>query len=282
MDKKDNNLKKIENEIRIIQRELDGIVKKCNTDAKEGVLVFRPTCGTSREEIKRLLQKTMLYDWNILTINGDTTPTIITLFENLEKLKDLANKDPLTGLLNRKQLNNIIMVETERCYRTRQPLCILFIDLDDFKKINDTMGHDVGDRVLIEVANKLKEQCRKTDHIGRYGGEEFVIVLPSTSLVQGEITAERIRSSIRNIRFEEQKNGSFRVTCSIGLCCYKGRKKINPEFILKQADNALYEAKNRGKDRIVSAGIVDIDAESIQEMVKVNPEEKNFLFGKTK
>ncbi len=76
----------------------------------------------------------MLYDWNILTINGDTTPTIITLFENLEKLKDLANKDPLTGLLNRKQLNNIIMVETERCYRTRQPLCILFIDLDDFKK----------------------------------------------------------------------------------------------------------------------------------------------------
>ncbi len=71
------------------------------------------------------------------------------------------------------------------------------------------MGHDVGDRVLIEVANKLKEQCRKTDHIGRYGGEEFVIVLPSTSLVQGEITAERIRSSIRNIRFEEQKKWEF-------------------------------------------------------------------------
>jgi len=282
MDKKESNVKKIEEELRIIQKKLDEIIEKDGLNTKQGVVVFRPACGASVEEIKELLQKTMLYEWNVLSLGGDIAPTLLTFLENLEQLKILAKKDPLTGLLNRKQLNEIVNIEVERCYRTRQPLCILFIDLDDFKKINDTMGHDVGDKVLIEVANNLKTQCRKTDSIGRYGGEEFVIVLPSTSLVQGEVTGERIRSSIKRIKFQNKEHGSFRVTCSIGLCCYKGRKKIDPEFLLKQADKALYEAKNKGKDRVVSAGIVDIDLKSVEKMIRVNSEEKNFLFGKTK
>ena len=282
MDKKEGSVNKIEEELKIIQKTLDEIISKNGLSSKQGVVIFRPACGSSIEEIKGILEKNLLYEWNVLSLNGDITPTLISLFENLEKLKAFAQKDPLTGLLNRKQLNEIITIETERCYRTRQPLCILFIDLDDFKKINDTMGHDVGDKVLIEVANTLKKQCRKSDSIGRYGGEEFVIVLPSTSLVQGEITGERIRNSIKNIEFVSKEHGVFRVTCSIGLCCYKGRKKIEPELLLKQADKALYEAKNKGKDKLVSAGIVDIDLTSVENMVRVNSEEKNFLFGKTK
>ncbi len=277
MNKKENKYKKLEKEILYLQKQL---MEFMSSNKQEGLIVFRPAKGLSLDEFKKIIIHKRLFDWHAINLDGDVTPTLLEIYETLQLLQNMAQTDPLTGLSNRKRLFQVLNLEVERSHRTNQPMCLFFIDIDDFKKINDTLGHHIGDMVLKEVAKVLKNECRKTDYVFRYGGEEFVILFPSTSLFQGEIMGERIKKTIKELKLKDDRGHTFQITCSIGISCYKGRKKIDPEILIKIADKAMYEAKNTGKDKVVIGGIVDIDLESFEKMVKVNAEEKQFLFSK--
>ncbi len=268
-----SELEKLKAELLYLQERFQEVLEKREGE-REGIVIFKPSRAITLEDWKTI--RDSLYHWSALPVGSDITPTLLELQEKIERLYKLSSKDPLTGLDNRMKLYDILRLEVERARRTKQPLCVAFMDIDDFKKINDTYGHSIGDVVLKRIAYILKENCRKTDFIFRYGGEEFVLILPATSLIQGEITCERIRNSIKNFRFYDENGNLFYVTVSIGLSSYKGRKEIDPSELLKLADEAMYRAKKSGKDRIVTAEFIDI--EPFDRIVKVNSEEKQFLF----
>lgn len=277
MNKKENNSTKLEEEIKLLQKLLESEVSKINRD--DSVVVFRGVTGVSTKEIEKIFLENQLLNWNVLDLKKDKLVSVTHILNKIDKLYELSHKDPLTGLGNRKKLEETLSLEIERSYRTKQPICLCFLDLDDFKKINDTMGHDVGDKVLKGIAEILKECCRKTDMIFRYGGEEIVILFPGTPLYHSEVISNRIRQEIKNHIFYDSEQRPFNVTCSMGIACYKGKKPIDINELIKEADKALYEAKARGKDKVVVGKIVDVDIE-VEEDLKVNPEEKSLLFGK--
>ena len=159
-----------------------------------------------------------------------------------------ATIDSLTGLYNRGQLDKRIKQEMATAKRTNSSLCCLMMDIDFFKKINDTYGHAVGDFALKEIANIIIKQVRENDIAARYGGEEFVILLPFTNLDEAKKVSERIRKKIENKKF---KTGSLElhITVSMGLSLFDPNKD-NISF-QEEADKALYEAKNNGRNQLV-------------------------------
>ncbi len=275
MDKKDKHLEleRLKAELLYLQQKFQELMEGERLPLG-GIVIFKPSRDLTLKDWETI--KDSLYHWSALPVAADITPTLLELQEKIEKLYKLSSRDPLTGLDNRMKLHDILRLEVERARRTKQPLCVVFLDIDDFKKINDRHGHSVGDVVLKRIAEILKKQCRKTDFIFRYGGEEFVLILPATSLLQGEITCERIRKNIKESLFYNERGESFHVTVSMGISSYKGRKEIDPRQLLKLADEAMYKAKKRGKDQIVTAEFIDI--EPFDKIVKVNKEEKQFLF----
>lgn len=163
----------------------------------------------------------------------------------------LSLTDALTGLYNRRHLDTNLEREFLRAKRYHNDLSIAVIDIDFFKKVNDTYGHLCGDYVLKEVAYMILETLRKTDMVFRYGGEEFVAILTETPLEKAVIPLERLRKSIESYPFEY--NGiSFRVTVSIGVNSTESGAATAGEF-LDLADKALYLAKNKGRNRVITA-----------------------------
>lgn len=166
-----------------------------------------------------------------------------------EELLDIIKYDTLTGLLNRKSVFAMIDIEIERAQRLDFPLSAFMIDIDYFKSVNDKYGHQFGDRVLSITANVLKAGLRKYDQAGRYGGEEFFVILPNTSMEQASHIAERFRRSLesRSIKFEGE---AVSVTASIGIS--EWRKGSSKEEWIGEADSALYQAKKLGRNRTVT------------------------------
>lgn len=161
-----------------------------------------------------------------------------------EEIRLLTEVDRLTQLFNRLKLDSVIKYEIERTKRSLSPLSIILMDIDHFKLVNDNFGHIVGDEVLKEVAKIIKESIRKVDTAGRWGGEEFMIVLPDSDLDGGRILAEKIRTKIESNDFS--KVG--RLTASFGVAEFKdGISEI--EFV-NRADNAMYQAKNQGRNKV--------------------------------
>ncbi len=159
--------------------------------------------------------------------------------------------DGLTGLYNRRHFESNLEREFLRVRRYHSELSLAMIDIDFFKKINDSYGHQYGDYVLKEIANILQESFRKTDMIYRYGGEELVIMLPETSINNAFIPLERIREKIADKIFEY--NGiSTHVTISVGIGCYND-KIVNHKMLLESSDEALYKAKQNGRNRVIIA-----------------------------
>jgi diguanylate cyclase (GGDEF)-like protein len=173
---------------------------------------------------------------------------IESLRKNREELERLSTTDALTGLGNRRQLMNQLAKEIERANRGAKPFSILMLDVDHFKKYNDTHGHQAGDDVLARVGKVLRESIRPYDCAARYGGEEFLIMLSATSLDRARESAERIR---RQICAEQFDGGP--VTVSIGIADYPSHGNT-AEAVIGRADAALYEAKRAGRDRVVCAG----------------------------
>ena len=164
-------------------------------------------------------------------------------------LRTLAMTDELTGLLNHGAILKRLHEEHSRHGRTGLPLGVIMADIDHFKAVNDTYGHEAGDRVLATVAGAIRAGCRPYDVLARFGGEEFVILLPATDLGHTATVAERIRALVEEARtpLEGQELG---VTISLGVACLRSSRPIAPEGLLRSADRALYKAKNAGRNRV--------------------------------
>ena len=166
----------------------------------------------------------------------------------LVKAKELfelqATYDGMTKLYNRQKTEDILKIEIDRSRRYGIELSVLMLDIDDFKKINDTYGHPTGDTVLREISRLIRKCIRKTDYAGRWGGEEFIVIAPHTDLKGASVFAESIREIVEATDFA----GVGRVTCSIGATYFQ--KTDNEESVVKRADEALYESKKDGKNRV--------------------------------
>ncbi|NPA72201.1 MAG: diguanylate cyclase [Gammaproteobacteria bacterium] len=165
-----------------------------------------------------------------------------------EQLEQLSLTDALTGISNRLYFNRNLRKEIQRAHRYQTPLSLIMFDVDHFKQVNDTFGHDVGDRVLIELSNLVQSQLRDTDMLCRFGGEEFMIILPETELSEAQQTAERLREIIANSSSEEFPTP---LTVSFGVAHIT--KWDSEKTLLKRIDQALYLAKERGRNRVVLA-----------------------------
>jgi diguanylate cyclase (GGDEF)-like protein len=170
--------------------------------------------------------------------------------ELIRELDSLARIDPLTGLSNRRDIMEILNNEQFRYERYGKTYAVIMGDIDHFKKINDQFGHDTGDYILKGVANSLKNEVRKVDFLSRWGGEEFLVVLPETNLSGGAKVAELILKSLQKEKFKF--NGKdISVTMSFGIGCHTGEGMTLDE-LLKMADERLYAAKERGRNQVVS------------------------------
>jgi two-component system, cell cycle response regulator len=169
------------------------------------------------------------------------------LVEARENMRFRATHDQLTSLLNRGAVMDLLTRELHRSHREQKSTAILLADVDHFKSINDTLGHVVGDEVLIEIANRLLGAVRSYDFVGRYGGEEFLVVLNNCDPAFAPLRAEEIRKSISN-RVIQTAKGPLTVTMSLGLLLSSEWRVKPVEELLHEADIALYEAKGAGRD----------------------------------
>ncbi len=167
------------------------------------------------------------------------------------RLEKLASHDPLTGLVNRRVMQSELDHHLALATRQDTQLSVALVDLDHFKKVNDTYGHDAGDAVLKLVANALKESLRACDIVARFGGEEFVLVLPNTNAEQAELVLNRTRELVASTPIPISDGPDISVTASIGATCTKGTKGEASSVLLKMADTCLYRAKDSGRNRVV-------------------------------
>jgi len=173
------------------------------------------------------------------------------LRESNQALKELAATDPLTGLANRRTLMTELEREFRRCQRSGSLLSLVMVDLDHFKRVNDTYGHQNGDRVLVALADSLKTHLRPYDLASRFGGEEFALVLPETGPEGTLRIAERIRTSVAGLKFDGALEG-LQVTASLGVATCPAATVKDIEDLIRESDDALYLAKKNGRNRIES------------------------------
>ena len=169
------------------------------------------------------------------------------------RLEFLATVDELTGISNRRHFMSMLKNEAVRATRYDRPLSLLMIDVDHFKGINDSHGHQVGDRVLARLAETIKESLRESDSLGRLGGEEFGVVLPEIDRDEAGKVAERIRAAVDSMVLDLE-SGPLRMTISVGAATM-GSRSTDIEDLLQRADLALYQAKDQGRNRVVAAAV---------------------------
>ena len=184
----------------------------------------------------------------VLTLVAQAGITIQNL-QLLHASKEQARHDPLTELLNHSAILNVLTQELSRAERNRYPVGVLIADLDHFKQVNDTYGHPVGDTVLRETAQRLRETARHYDHVGRIGGEEFLIIVPNCNLDALRECAERFRMAISDMPFDTP-SGSLTITASIGATVGFPEYQLSSELLRKLADYALYRVKSHGRNGI--------------------------------
>ena len=185
---------------------------------------------------------------------------ISSLTVELKKVKTKAMTDGLTKAYNREAFDRYIHKIVDQNTIKRSPFSLLMIDIDDFKKINDEYGHQIGDRVLMALVKKCTQFIRDEDFLARYGGEEFVIVLPGASLKNALKKAERLRKAIEGTHYttDKKKGGNgLSITASIGLSSF--RKNDSVSTVIARSDQALYQAKRTGKNRVVSETAIEAD-----------------------
>lgn len=174
----------------------------------------------------------------------------IVLRDRERKFRGLSSRDPLTGLANRRILVERIDEAWSRAQRHHEPLAVAVVDVDHFKRVNDSHGHQTGDQVLKHVAQVLRTSLRNEDTVGRWGGEEFLILLPLQGLVSAKAALERCRVRIQGEPVQSEDGRAVRVTASFGLAAFPGCGADSMQGLLAAADAALYRAKRGGRNRV--------------------------------
>ena len=173
---------------------------------------------------------------------------LASMEQTMKDMLETSRLDHLTGINNRHSIDAILESEIERSQRYNQPLALVMLDLDDFKGINDNYGHETGDLVLRETGSLLNFNLRMPDSAGRWGGEEFIILLPGSNLEKGRMTAERIREYIATIKISNVDRG---ITASLGVSQYD--LGMSTAELVSKADEAMYQAKQNGKNQVCIA-----------------------------
>jgi two-component system cell cycle response regulator len=201
---------------------------------------------------------------------------IVELQEQLvqarEALRDQASRDPLTNLWNHKSILAILHKEIARASRTHEPIALAMIDVDRFKSINDTHGHPAGDAVLREVSRRIASAMRSYDSLGRYGGDEFLAVVPGCDPSAAARFAESFRSRLDKNAIETPE-GLIPVTLSLGVAALKDVLGVNSETLVRIADSALYRAKVAGRNCVALATAEDVEKEVSRNLPEVEPQE---------
>jgi two-component system cell cycle response regulator len=222
------------------------------------IYIILVTVNERTEEIVQGLEAgaddylTKPFDVHVLKARLRTGRRILELQDQLvsasESLRAQATHDSLTGLWNRGAVLDILRNEYVRSVRSRQPLAVIMADLDHFKNINDTHGHLVGDIVLRDAAMRMQETVRSYDAVGRYGGEEFLIVAPGCEIAEAGRLAERVREAVGARAIQAAPEMSLAVTVSLGVAAATRNSSV--EELLRAADEALYEAKRKGRNLV--------------------------------
>jgi diguanylate cyclase (GGDEF)-like protein len=169
------------------------------------------------------------------------------------RLRHMSQTDGLTGVDNRRHVEERLTEMFEHAARLNEPLAVVMCDVDHFKSVNDTLGHQAGDAVLKQLAEVLRTTAREIDRVGRYGGEEFVVLLPGSNLQDAAAFAERVRRAVEATEFA-YPGGTVRRTLSAGVAAWPHPDVRHQEALVKAADDALYAAKECGRNRIVAYG----------------------------
>jgi diguanylate cyclase (GGDEF)-like protein len=250
---------KLSNTAKIYEREfqlLDRIreIEQDSSVPKEVLLKEYLELGKAYDTLlKKTLKMTKIGDSNqkkLLTANEKIERQKVELSKAYDKMETLARTDPLTGLSNRRDFIEKLQFEITRFERTQIPFSIILCDIDDFKLVNDQYGHDSGDYVLAGIADIIKSTVRKQDIVGRWGGEEFILLLPDARLGGGKRAAEDIRKNIESKSFHIN-NYTFSITMTFGVSQYD--RAMDMESCIKKADEALYSGKGIGKNRVILA-----------------------------
>lgn len=210
-----------------------------------GLLLIAEQMGAAEDSMLRAMTAV---NNELVTLTRDLARKNRELQEANQRIELLSRTDPLTGLANRRYLKERADQAISLARRHGQPLCLVMADLDHFKRINDTFGHEAGDRVLVHFADLLKRTCRKEDLPARLGGEEFAVLLPMTPEEGALQFGNRVREELRKARILDREEP---VTTSMGLALLGPGEDL--DALLRRADKALYVAKQEGRDRVVTA-----------------------------
>lgn len=197
---------------------------------------------------------------------------MVELRHSSHELEKMVHTDTLTGIYNYRHFSLALEQELERTRRTGQPTCIILLDLDHFKRINDTWGHEAGNQVLRKCADLMKQTLRKIDIPCRYGGEEFAIILPGTHLPLAVSVANRLREEIKATPVKVE-GGVIEYTASMGVDTYVMGDVVGADDFVKQVDEQLYRAKREGRNRVCHRPF-----DHIRPDTEVSPDEKRALF----
>ena len=204
---------------------------------QEGAVGYLPKSNLSRKKLKKTIDVAL-----------DKWMRLQQAMADKEKLERLANLDSLTGLYNRRAISGKLRDLINRANRYKEDFSLVMLDIDHFKKVNDRYGHLTGDEVLEKIATLIRRNIRDTDIVGRYGGEEFIIILPHTNLSSAWGVAERLRSIIEKAEMKDTTGNAFVVTVSQGLSCWE--RGEDADSLISCADEALYKAKEKGRNRV--------------------------------
>ena len=247
MDSTGEALQQIDGDSKTFDAQLGECVQRLNSVDTEGQL--NELVSSLREQTRMMQQSGSVLRSELDEAHGE----LANLLDEFTRVHQESLLDPLTGISNRRAFDQALDAAVKTHARESQPMCLLLLDLDHFKRINDLHGHIIGDAVLKWFAKILKETVRGNDQVARYGGEEFAVLLPDTSLSGARIVAENIRrrAAGQNLRVGRCVIG--KVTCSIGVAALAGEWDVR--LWVAKADGAMYKAKDAGRDKVLVNGL---------------------------
>ncbi|WP_074217214.1 GGDEF domain-containing protein [Halodesulfovibrio marinisediminis] len=249
------------------------------SQADQQLALTRIVPGMTMDTWNNLSERYGFSNWLALDLDSSTYFNIANLQKIIEDLTDKSERDPLTGLYNKKAFEHKLTMELQRVERSNGQLSLAIIDLDNFKNINDTYGHNCGDEVIRTLADLLDASTRGYDHAARIGGEEFALLLPGAGPLRAKALMDRLCSTFADT-FIKCTDASIQCTFSAGVASLKGRNKAKGKDLFEVADKALYQAKNAGKNQVrVTRQLVEFEYD---RSTMVHSNEKQFLFSGSK